>query len=75
MPDANKPDRNPEELVRLTCSVHLTLQRTGPDGPVGPSECIRVPEILTRRLADFWVREGVISPDCIAPLDLTHPLP
>ena len=62
-----KPD--PNELVMLTCSVFMLMQKRNSEGQVGPTECHGIPRIMTRQDAEDLIRDGLIPPACIAPLD------
>jgi len=62
-----RPD--PNELVMLTCSVRMMIQKRDKQGRVGATECHEIPRIMTRQNAEDLIREGLIPPDCIAPLD------
>lgn len=66
-PGAAKPD--PNELVLLTCSVFMVMHKRNSEGQVVATVCHKIPEITTRQDAEDLIRDGLIPPDCIAPLD------
>ena len=64
-----KPD--PNELVMLTCSVRMLIQKRDKEGRVAATECHEIPRIMTRQDAEDLIRDGTIPPGCIVPLDPT----
>jgi hypothetical protein len=70
-PGAAKPD--PNELVILTCSVFMLMHRRNTEGQVVATECHEIPRITTRQDAEDLIRDGLIPPGCIAPLDPPSP--
>lgn len=70
-PGVAKPD--PNELVILTCSVFMFMHKRNSEGHVVGTECHKIPEITTRQDAEDLIRDGLIPPDCIAPLDPSSP--
>lgn len=66
-----KPD--PNELVILNCSVSMILHKRNLEGKVLSTECHAIPQITTRRDAEALIQDGLIPPDCIAPLDPPSP--
>jgi len=62
-----KPDAN--ELVMLTCSVRMMIQKRDKEGRVAATECHEIPRITTRQNAEDLIRDGLIPPGCIVPLD------
>ena len=68
-----KPD--PNELVMLTCSVRMMIQKRDREGRVAATECHEIPRIMTRQNAEDLIRDGLIPPDCIVPLTVrnSHP--
>ncbi len=70
-PGAAKPD--PNELVLLNCSVFMLMHKRNIEGQVVATECHQIPRITTRQDAEDLVREGLIPPGCIAPLDPLSP--
>jgi hypothetical protein len=58
----------PNELVILSCSVFMMMHKRNSEGHVVGTECHKIPEITTRRDADAQIQDGLIPPDCIAPL-------
>ena len=66
-----KPD--PNELVMLTCSVFMLMHKRNSEGQVVATECHEIPRITTRQDAEDLMRDGLIPPDCIAPLNPPPP--
>jgi hypothetical protein len=66
-----KPD--PNEMVRLTCSVFMMIRKRDGEGREGPTECHEIPRIMTRQDAEDLIRDGLLPPDCIAPIDPPSP--
>jgi len=66
---------DPNELVILTCSVRMLIDKRDKEGRVAATECHEIPRIMTRQDAEYLVRQGLIPPDCIVPLTVrnSHP--
>ncbi len=62
-------EQNPNETVRLTCSVFMLMHKRNSEGQVVATECHEIPRITTRQDAEDLIRDGRIPPGCIAPLD------
>lgn len=47
----------------------MMLQKRNKEGKVVSTECLEIPETMTRQAAEDLIRQGLIPPDSIAPLD------
>lgn len=66
-----KPD--PNELVILACSVFMLVHKRNGEGQVVATECHEIPRTTTRQNAEYLIRQDLIPPVCIAPLDPPSP--
>jgi hypothetical protein len=66
-------EQDPNELVMLTCSVSMMLHKRNKEGRVVSTECHEIPRIMSRQDAEDLMRDGLIPPDCIVPLDPPPP--
>jgi hypothetical protein len=66
-------EQDPNEIVKLTCSVWMLLQKRDLEGRVSPAECLELPQTMTRQAAENLIRQGLIPPDCVVPLDPPPP--